>query len=400
LHNHLADFWGLRFKYYHEKFPNKIIDLTEVGNSNVQNRIPFTRDSHAREFTEYLAECFKYPYLNSASFFIMSSPDPTWDGFSWRNESGEIYPITRAVRDMSRPNWTQIRPAAPAQPAPAQPQPAVVAVTGAAVAVAATSAPATTDIINQLQQQRAQLQTQLQQAQVQNSQLQTQLQQLQLQNVQLQMQLQQLQAQRATVVTARPVTATATPVAVVAAVSPAPVVNAVKKPAAPAIQNIMQNLSRNPAMPLSSRLLNQIDRIIIHHTAVAPTVGAERIAAYLVNNQGRPGITYHYFITGDGTVQQTNDLSTVTIQSAAQYNPVAVGVGFAGDFTTTPPAPAQLDNGARLIAWLLQRLNLSPQAIFGHKELSSTQSPGAQWDSGAMWGNQLRQRVQLYLNGG
>ena len=70
--NHLVNAWGLRFKYYHERFPNKIIELTEVGNSNVQNNIPFTEESHAQEFTEYLTECFKYPYLNSASFFILS----------------------------------------------------------------------------------------------------------------------------------------------------------------------------------------------------------------------------------------------------------------------------------------------------------------------------------------
>ena len=59
----------------------------------------------------------------------------------------------------------------------------------------------------------------------------------------------------------------------------------------------------------------------------------------------------------------------------------------------------EIDAGARLIAWLIQSLSLSPQAVFGYKELAVTQSPGNQWDTGAMWGTQLRQRIQDYLAG-
>ena len=147
------------------------------------------------------------------------------------------------------------------------------------------------------------------------------------------------------------------------------------------------------------RAVNQIDRIIIHHTAVPPSVGAQRIAEFLVQNRGRPGIAYHYFITGDGAIQQTNELTTVTGQSDAQLNSVALGVGFAGNFTQTAPNPAQIEAGAQLVAWLIQQLKLSPQAIYGHKELVNTQSPGVQWDSGAMWGRQLRQKIQALLAG-
>jgi len=399
LRNYLADFWGLRFKYYHQKFPNKVIDLTEVGNSNVQNKIAFTRESHAREFTEYLAECFNYPYLNSASFFIMSSPDPTWDGFCWRHEDGRIYAITHAVRDMHRPFWVQAQLAAP-------PQPAAAAQRTAPAQPAAQANPLT-----QLQQQRDQLQQQLQQAQAQaeqlqaqNGQLQGQIQQLQAQFAQLQAQMQQLQIQniqlqaqlqqqaQAAVLSNSGATGTS--------ISP-PLQPTVARPpaavAAPAIQNITTSLARNPAMPLSSRPMSQIDRIIIHHTAVPPTVGADRIAAFLVSNRGRPGINYHYFITADGTIQQTNELTSVTLQSDPQFNPVAVGIAFAGDFTNAAPTPSQLESGARLIAWLLRQLGLPPQTVFGHKELSKTQSPGAQWDGGASWGSQLRQRIQTLL---
>ncbi len=386
MHNHLADFWGLRFKYYHEKFPDKIIDLTEVGNSNVQNNIPFTRESHAKEFTEYLTECFKYPYLNSATFFIMSSPDPTWDGFCWRKEGGETYPITYAIRDMPRPHWVPAKKAAPAKPAVAK------SAAKAETAFSAQAASAAADTAK-LQQQTAQLQQRVQQSRNENAKLKIQMRQLENQNTTLQSQLQQMQVQ----LTAATAAAARQPAAPVAAMPVQP--TAVARQPAPLVQDISSQLMSNPAMPNPIRAVRQIDRIIVHHTAVPAHVGAQRIAQFLVQNRERPGIAYHYFITGDGLIQQTNDLKTITGQSSPELNPVSLGVGFAGDFTQAIPNPAQIEAGAQLIAWLIQQLKLSPQAIFGHKELINTQSPGAQWDAGAMWGSQLRQRIQGLLAG-
>ncbi len=157
-------------------------------------------------------------------------------------------------------------------------------------------------------------------------------------------------------------------------------------------------LARNPATPNPTRSTAQIDRIIVHHTAIPANIGAERIAQYLVQ-KGRPGISYHYFITDNGVIQQTNEITTITGQSSTQYNPIAVGVAFAGDFNQALPSQAQLEAGAQVLTWLLQQLNLSWQAVYGHKELINTQSPGAQWDGGSMWGNQLKQRIQAMLAG-
>lgn len=294
MHNHLSDFWGLRFKYYHQKFPAKLIDLTEVGNSNVQSGIPFTEETHAREYTEYLSECFRYPYLNSASFFILSSVDPRWQGFTWRSEDGRPHKVVWAVRDMRRPHLQPAQQSVPAPP-PAAGPPAVVP--------------------------------------------------------------------------------------------------------APPVQDISQQLPRHPSLTWPQRAVAQIDRIIVHHTAVAAGVDAARVATFLINQHGRPGINYHYFITADGVIQQTSALTDVTLHSTEALNPVAVGVGFAGNFTQTPPPPAQIEAGAWLIAWLVQQLRLLPQAVYGHKELTSTQSPGVQWDSGAMWGSQLRQQIAARLTG-
>jgi hypothetical protein len=227
--------------------------------------------------------------------------------------------------------------------------------------------------LTQLLAQTMGLQNLVQQLQAQLAQLQEQVQQLFGQQSQLQAQVQQLSSQMVSLPTA------SSPVS-----SPPP------------IQNITDQLKRDPSKQFPTRSLDQIQMLVIHHTAVAPTVGADRIAAHRVDKQGWPGIGYHYFITADGQIQQTNELTTIA-SHAGEYNPIAIGICFAGDFTQTSPTPAQIEAGAQLIAWLLRERNLSLSAVFGYKELVNTQSPGAQWDSGARWGDQLRDRIQAQM---
>ncbi|MBI1880038.1 MAG: N-acetylmuramoyl-L-alanine amidase [Chloroflexi bacterium] len=234
------------------------------------------------------------------------------------------------------------------------------------------------NLVQQLQTQQGQLQTQVQQLSGQQGQLQTQVQQLSGQQTQLQGQVQQLAAQLA----AAPAVPT----------TPSP---PAAKPAPP-IQNITNQLKRDPNQQFPTHSLDQIQMIIIHHTAVAPTVGADRIAEHRVDKQGWPGIGYHYFITYDGQIQQTNELATAATH-AGNYNPMAIGICFAGDFTTAIPTAAQIDAGAQLIAWLLPQFKLSLDAVFGYKQLVNTQSPGLQWDGEAPWGDQLKQKIQAYL---
>ncbi len=245
-----------------------------------------------------------------------------------------------------------------------------------------TPAPAGQDL-TQLLAQIASLQSSVQQLQTQMAQLQAQVQQWSGQQAQLQAQVQQLLAQTATG------SQTPTPGGPVAPPPP------VAKPAPP-IQNITDQLKRDPNKQFATRPLSEIQMIVVHHTAVAPTVDADRIAAHRVDKQGWPGIGYHYFITGDGQLQQTNEQTTVATH-AGDYNPISLGVCFAGDFTQTSPSPAQIEAGAQLIAWLLRQFNLSLQAVFGYKELVNTQSPGLQWDAGTRWGDQLKDRIQAYL---
>ena len=90
---HLDDDWGLSFKKYHAKFPNKTIDITECGNSNKQNEHDLHPDVMAREILEYYGRLFEHSYLNSVNPFIMSSDDDEWneDLFVWvRKDNGSF----------------------------------------------------------------------------------------------------------------------------------------------------------------------------------------------------------------------------------------------------------------------------------------------------------------------
>jgi hypothetical protein len=94
---------GLCFKYYHELFPAKPLELTEFDNDNVVWDIPpLTPEQIAQEVVTYYQELFKYPYIRSASAFIMSSPDSQWDYFAWRTDAGGFKPVVAAVADMAR----------------------------------------------------------------------------------------------------------------------------------------------------------------------------------------------------------------------------------------------------------------------------------------------------------
>ena len=96
----------------------------------------------------------------------------------------------------------------------------------------------------------------------------------------------------------------------------------------PAITDITTTLPRNPA-GFVKRPLADIKNIVINHTAVRPEVGADRVAA--AHMKKWPGIVGHYFITGDGQIQQTNPVDEVVAKEPAWiYNGISVYV--AGNF--------------------------------------------------------------------
>ncbi|NIV35634.1 MAG: hypothetical protein GWN58_41130, partial [Anaerolineae bacterium] len=96
--NMMSDAWGLRFKLYHQRFPNKKIEITEFGNSTPN----LPREEMARQYAQYYQKLNGYAYLGSASSFIASSPDPAWGQFAWMKEGGDMLPVVDQVRNMAR----------------------------------------------------------------------------------------------------------------------------------------------------------------------------------------------------------------------------------------------------------------------------------------------------------
>lgn len=399
--NHLTDSWGLRFKSYHEKFPDKQIEITEFGNSNGQNpNYPVDPTKIAQEYVEYYRELFKHPYLLSASAFIMSAPQAEWQIFVWRREDGNFQPVVAAVRDMPRPQLV-----APAVTVPVTPilAPAVAeryfpqtdrTVKGPFLKFFDTYGldicgyPITEqfeedDLLSQYFQRVSleaidgdKIRLKLVGTEAYTSR--QALAELQQQRTELDKQIASLQS-------------------IIEELRQRPVVLPSGGVSPPPIEDLTDSLPKHPSKTFDTRPLSRIKYLIIHHTATRADLSAERIALYQVQRQDRAGIAYHFYLTGDGTVYQTNRLETVSTH-AYDKSAVGAGIAFAGNFSQTVPTPDQLENGARLIAHLLQQLSLRMESIKGLKEFVPThQSPGKQWLEGQRWKEMLLSKVETLL---
>jgi hypothetical protein len=160
----------------------------------------------------------------------------------------------------------------------------------------------------------------------------------------------------------------------------------------PPIQDLIDELPKHSTKEYSSRPLINIRHLVIHHSAVPPSVGPHRIAGYHVHKQDWPGIGYHFLVAENGSIYQGNALETVSYH-AVKANPRGVGICFLGNFTETVPPPAQLEKGAHLIAWLMQELGIALEEVKGHKEFMDTACPGEQWLTGEKWKEMLRQEI-------
>jgi N-acetyl-anhydromuramyl-L-alanine amidase AmpD len=164
------------------------------------------------------------------------------------------------------------------------------------------------------------------------------------------------------------------------------------KIARPAIQDMTARLARHPTETYETRNRSDIRNVVIHHSAVVPSVGPQAIARYHVTSLDWPGAGYHFFVAADGIIYQAHALEAISYH-AAHANPISVGICFLGSFMETVPPAAQLRAGARLVAWLLQELDLGIDDVKGHQEVGSTACPGDQWLQGRRWKAMLRQEV-------
>ena len=167
--------------------------------------------------------------------------------------------------------------------------------------------------------------------------------------------------------------------------------------ARPQIRDISHELPQHPTVQYRRRQLAAITHIAVHHTALPPSVGPERIAqAHVAEDLDRgkkawSGIGYHYFIPADGEILQTQPLELRTYH-VGRHNSYTIGVVFAGSFMNgSTPSRQQIHSGSRLIAWLVQEFQLQNSNVLGHQEFSNnaTACPGSEWLGGNIWRDTL-----------
>jgi murein DD-endopeptidase MepM/ murein hydrolase activator NlpD len=84
---------GLRFlKEYHERFPDKIIVISEFANVGTQDFTP-----KGQQYAEFYTLCAQYSWIQAAYAFILSSPNAEFITQVWRLEDGTVLPVAPQV---------------------------------------------------------------------------------------------------------------------------------------------------------------------------------------------------------------------------------------------------------------------------------------------------------------
>lgn len=140
-----------------------------------------------------------------------------------------------------------------------------------------------------------------------------------------------------------------------------------------------QGLSRRADVEWGSRLISDINTLIIHHTdylSIQRMLILHTQPGYF-DNKGAPFIAYHFLILKDGTILWLNPLSQ-KVWHAKGANDFSIGIALHGNFNQHKPTSRQVDSLKILVATLKKVLPISQ--IKGHQELDEdgkkTECPG------------------------
>jgi len=130
--------------------------------------------------------------------------------------------------------------------------------------------------------------------------------------------------------------------------------------------------------------------VIVHHSAGPDTPGVEAqgYRKYHVRARGWRDIGYNYVVErlGEGYEVICGRPLNWEGSHCPGHNQTAIGVCLAGDFTHAAPPAAQLAVAAKLIAGLLDTLDLPSEAVSAHRDHRATACPGEAFDLAVLLG--------------
>lgn len=133
------------------------------------------------------------------------------------------------------------------------------------------------------------------------------------------------------------------------------------------------SLTRSTIDEYDTRDLNQIEQIVVHHSASLDGT-AEDFAEWHVRDHGWPGIGYHFVVEKDGSIIMGNPLTNVSYHTQNQ-NTKSVGIVLSGNFEVEQPTQAQMTSLSNLIAYLRDELP-NELEVYGHRDFAATACPG------------------------
>ena len=125
--------------------------------------------------------------------------------------------------------------------------------------------------------------------------------------------------------------------------------------------------------------LGTVKRIICHN-ADASNCSIYDIDRWHKNN-GWAGCGYHFLVRKDGSIYRGRPENKLGAHTS-NNNTGSLGICFEGKYNTETMPEAQLKAGQELIAYLLNKYNLTKANVYKHKDFNATDCPGHNfpWD--------------------
>lgn len=153
----------------------------------------------------------------------------------------------------------------------------------------------------------------------------------------------------------------------------------------------MSRTSWGAKAPRGAGKENTVQRITIHHTAVAqkPGIAIEKklqglqsfsqSESRLASGKLKPvwiDVPYHFYIAVDGKIAEGRPIQIVS-DTNTEYDPTGhATIVLEGNFETEQPSTGQLDSLQALVTWLTGHYKVPAEFIKAHNDYAKTACPG------------------------